>query len=69
MKKLIGGYQNTKDNEEDLALTPYLFLVHCDAKIIKVYGIGFCWFWCSVYIAIGFNLPKKYSGFKINKEK
>jgi len=62
--RLIFGYQNTKDNDEDLALTPYLFLVRLsDGKIIKVYGIGVCWFHFSFYTALGFNIPKSFGTF------
>ena len=67
---LIGGYQNTKINQEDFALTPYLFIVFVKAKIIKVYGFGLCWGYHSAYIGIGFGMPKKYSGFRtLNKKR
>ena len=41
--KIIGGYQNTKLNKEDFAITPYLFLVCATLEIVSVYGIGLCW--------------------------
>lgn len=41
--KLIGGYENTFYNGEDLQLTPFLFLVNPGTKIVKIYGLGFCW--------------------------
>ena len=62
--RIIGGYQNTKTNNEDIALTPYLFGVYANGKIIKVYGIGICWIYFSFYIGIGFNIPKDYKSFK-----
>lgn len=61
--RLIGGFQNTRDNKEDMALTPYIFLVWLNGKVIKVYGIGLCWFWASFYIGVGFNIPKTYKSF------
>ncbi len=65
--RIIGGYQNTKNNGEDFAITPYLFGVLTIGKIIKVYGLGLCWGFASLYIGIGVNIPKKYSGFTILK--
>ena len=61
--KIVAGYQNTKKNNEDFALTPYLFLVIANCKIIQVYGIGICWAYFSIYIALAFNLPKGYKKF------
>ncbi len=61
--KLIGGYQDTRNNKEDLALTPYLFTVYVKGKVIKVYGLGICWFYYSIYLGIGFNIPKGYKSF------
>lgn len=66
MKKLSIqlGYQNTRDNQEFLAITPYLFLVNAiDTKIVKVIGVGLCWFHYSFYIAVGYNVPKELRGF------
>ena len=62
---IVSGYQNTKYNCEDFALTPYLFLVYAYGKKNQVYGIGLCWGYWSVYVGIGFNIPKGYRGFKI----
>lgn len=61
--KIVLGYQDTRTNKEDFALTPYLFLVKLFGKEIKVLGIGLCWFHSSAYIAIAFGLPKKYPTF------
>ena len=66
--RIIGGYQDTRTNEEDFALTPYLFGVFVRGEIIKVYGIGLCWGFYSVYIGVGFNIPKDYKSFQILKK-
>jgi len=63
--RLIGGYQNTKTNGKDIALTPYLFGVNMNMKVIKAYGVGICWLYHSVYIAIGSNIPVEYPSWKI----
>jgi hypothetical protein len=57
--RLILGYQDTRENQEDIALTPYLFGVFSIKSIVKIYGIGLCWFYFSFYIGIGFNIPKE----------
>jgi len=62
--RLVGGCQDTRTNKEDFALTPYLFGVWVTEKIIKVYGLGLCWGWISVYLGIGFNIPKNFQTFK-----
>lgn len=68
--RFIGGYQNTKLNKEDFALTPYLFGVWLNKSyVIKVYGLGLCWGFHSVYFGIGFNIPKDYPTFTILKLK
>ena len=67
--RLVGGYQNTKTNNEDFAITPYLFGVWTSGlKIVRVYGLGICWGHHSAYIGIGFNIPKNYPSFKIHKK-
>jgi hypothetical protein len=60
--KIIGGYQNTKLNKEDFAITPYLFLVCATLEIVSVYGIGLCW---GHYIGFGFGIPKGYPKFTV----
>ena len=69
MKKMrvVGGFQDTRNNEEDFALTPYLFVVWASEDIIKVCGIGICWGYYSVYIGIGYGIPASYPSFKIHK--
>jgi hypothetical protein len=67
--RLVGGYQNTKTNNEDFAITPYLFGVWTSyAKIVRVRGLGICWGHHSAYIGIGINIPKNYPSFKIHKK-
>lgn len=48
----IGGFQDTRTNKEDFALTPYLFGVWATGKIIKVRGIGICWGYYSIYLGL-----------------
>lgn len=67
--KLVGGYQDTRDNEEDLALTPYLFLVNVNHEGSTIFGLGFCWFYSAIFLAFGFNLPKSYKRFRIYNNK
>ena len=62
--KLMSGYQDTRNNNEDFAITPYLFAVFFEGRNTKVYGIGLCWFFHAIYIGVGFNVPKGYGGFK-----
>jgi hypothetical protein len=50
--RIIGGYQNTRTNKEDFALTPYLFSVWVTGEIIKVRGVGICWGHHSVYLGL-----------------
>jgi len=66
--KVIGGYQNTKINHEDFAITPYLFGVLSIGEIIRVYGLGICWGHGSAYLGIGFNIPCGYPTFKHHKQ-
>lgn len=63
--RLIGGFQDTRTNEEDFALTPYFFGVWVTGKIIKVRGLGFCWGYYSVYLGLGWNIPKNYPSFMV----
>lgn len=67
--RLIFGTQDTRNNNEDFALTPYLFFVKHIGKVIRVYGIGICWGYFSGYIGIGFNLPKGHPTFSKIKKK
>lgn len=66
---IIGGYQDTRTNQEDFALTPFLFGVLIVSDLIKVYGIGVCWGWHSIYIGVGFGIPKDCPKFQVVKKK
>lgn len=63
--RFISGFQDTRNNNEDFALTPYLFGVWVTGEIIKVRGLGICWGYYSVYLGLGWNIPKNYPCFKI----
>ena len=63
--RLIGGFQDTRKNKEDFALTPYLFRVWATCDIIKVRGLGICWGYYSVYLGLGLNIPKDFPSFKM----
>jgi hypothetical protein len=64
---IVSGFQDTRTNNEDFAITPYLFSVHVN-KSLKIFGIGFCWGFYAIYIGIGFNVPNGQTGFKIIKK-
>lgn len=61
--RFVGGFQDTRNNGEDFALTPYLFGVWINGEIIKVSGLGICWGYYSVYLGLGWNIPKNYPNF------
>jgi hypothetical protein len=68
--KLFIGYTDTRCNSEDLALTPYLYIVKASHKERFVYGIGICWIHSAIYLAIGKNIPHvKGYFFNHNKQK
>ena len=62
--KMIRGYMNTKSNNEDFAITPYLFGVKVIGKKIKVIGLGICWGYASFFLGFGFGVSKNYQSFK-----
>ena len=62
--RLISGFQDTRTNKEDFALTPYLFGVWVNGKA-KVRGIGICWGYYSIFVALGFNIPKNLPIFRV----
>ncbi len=68
MKKyrFISGFQDTRTNNEDFALTPYLFLVWVTDNI-KARGIGICWGYYSFFLGFGINVPNGFPLFKIFK--
>lgn len=61
--KIIGGFQDTRSNAEDFALTSYLFLVVNKGVAIKVYGLGLCWGYYAAFLGFGINLPKGFPAF------
>ena len=63
--RILGGYQDTRTNKEDFAITPYLFGVWLTGQVVKVYGLGICWGYYSLFLAIGFNIPSNYPSFKM----
>ena len=65
---LIGGFQNTRTNNEDFALTPYLFMVRTHGETIKIRGVGLCWGYYSVIIGLGWGIPIFYPKFIIIKK-
>lgn len=62
--RLLAGLQDTRNNKEDFALTPYLFGVCVNGESMKVLGIGICWGFYAVYIGIGKGIPNNYPSFK-----
>lgn len=58
---ILHGYQDTRNNSVDFALTPFLFLVY---KNGFAYGLGLCWGYGAYFIAFS---PK--SKLKTNGEK
>ena len=74
--RLMGGFQDTRNNNEDLAITPYIFGVKmvksyriCNENVhIKILGLGICWGYYAVYLALGFNIPSTYQLFNIHRK-
>jgi len=67
--RIIHGYQDTRENKEDFALTPFLFSVCANKTISKLYGIGICWGYFAYFIGVAFNIPKDYPSFhKLTKQ-
>jgi hypothetical protein len=60
VNKFLYGFQDTRKNSEDFALTPFLLLVYVNQDKCKIRGIGICWGYSSVFLAFGFNIPKNY---------
>ena len=65
--RIIGGYQNTRINDECFAITPFLFLVEYFGRKIKIIGIGICWGYYAFFIALSFGISKKYPVLKFWK--
>lgn len=64
--RFVGGYQDTRRNDEDMAITPYLFGVYLNTPRIKIYGLGLCWGWKAVYLGIGIGIPAGFPLFTNN---
>jgi len=58
--RILFTYQDTRDNQEDIALTPYLFGTNTKVKNSRIIGIGICWIYFAFHIGLGFNLPKGF---------
>jgi hypothetical protein len=63
--KFICAVQNTKWNGEDMALTPYIFLVKSNACNSRTVGLGICWIHFAIAFCLGFNIPKSFPTFRI----
>lgn len=68
------GYQDTRINNEDLAITPYLFgvltrkmpyCIYNNKRTAIIIGIGFCWLHSAIYIGFGLNIPKEIPSIKV----
>lgn len=55
---IIGGTQDTRENNEDFALTPFLFSVVATKQEFKIYGIGISWGWWAIHFGVMFYAPK-----------
>lgn len=53
--KVFIALQDTRLNGEDLALTPFLFLVNSKGQKFKLIGLGLCWFHYAFAISFLFN--------------
>jgi len=60
---IVGGTQDTRTNNEDFALTPFLFSVVATKQVFKIYGLGICWGWWAIHLGIMFYAPKELSRF------
>ena len=65
--KIIICFQDTRTNDEDFAITPYIFLVCGAVSKSHFFGLGLCWGYYSICFALGFNLPKNYKTFRVIK--
>ena len=65
---IITGFYSCKKENQDFALTPFLSRILATNKSKKIYGLGFCWGWYCVYIALAFGIPKNYPLFKVHNQ-
>lgn len=68
MITIVSGIGDTRKNQEDFAITPYLFSVIVKGKIV-IYGIGICWGYYSAYVGFGKNVPKEFRFINLTKSK
>ena len=61
---LVGVYLDTRINEEDFAITPYLSVFYAKNKGVLVTGLGLTWGWWALGLGIGNNLPKGIKRFR-----
>lgn len=62
--RILFAYQNTKSNNEDFALTPYIFVFCKTDETPYFFGFGVCWGHAAAGIMLGFGIPKNYPTFK-----
>ena len=58
--RILRKYKDTRTNNEDFALTPYLSGTWVNGDIITVIGLSLTWGWASFFIGVGFNIPKEF---------
>ena len=63
-KRILFGYMDTRSNNEDMALTPYIGLVWSNNTHCKVFGLSITWIYFSFYVGLGINVPKDYPTFR-----
>ena len=61
--KIVIRSQNVKATE-DFALTPFIFLVRLNGKVISVYGVGIQWGWLAISVDFVFNAPEGLKFYK-----
>ncbi len=66
----IGGYLDTRTNNEDFAITLYVSGFWARRGTIIMVGLGITWGWWSLFLGLGFDLPKRIKRFRvINKQR
>ena len=50
--------QDTRNNNEDFALTPFVFLINAKVEHLWSYGFGLCWGYWAIGLSL-INLPNK----------
>lgn len=61
--RFVGGYLDTRSNNEDMAITPYIGLVFVNEST-KCYGLSLTWIFYSLFIGIAVNAPKELKAFR-----